>query len=180
MQLDPGAVRSSSNVVPGRERIGAEVQGELEQVLELDPLVAANAGDGRASGGVAVGEILNHRRPETLLEVEHVMRDVETLGDQARVPDVLAGAAGALAPEGAPVVVELERDTDHLIAGLGEQRGRARAVDAARHRDHDPAFCWRAADSQRVQRLKHREVAEAQPSAGRWRIKPSSSSVTLI
>jgi hypothetical protein len=59
------------------------------------------------------------------------------LGDAAGIVDVLAGAAGALAPGRGPMVVELQRDTDDIVAGrLGERRS-DRAVHAARHcHDH--------------------------------------------
>jgi hypothetical protein len=43
------------------------------------------------------------------------------------------------------VIVELERHSDHLGAGLGGERGRHRAVDAARHGDDDPGIAGGAA-----------------------------------
>ena len=132
----------------GGQRVGAEVAGDLEQVLELDLLVAAHAGDRRAPGGVALGEILDHLRPEALLEVEHVMRDVEALRHPAGVVDVLPGAARSLASERCAVVVELEGDTDHLAAGGDQEGRRAGAVDAARHGDHDAAFGGRPPEAE--------------------------------
>ena len=35
------------------------------------------------------------------------------------------------------VVVELQRDADHVVAGLGQQRRGDRGIDAARHGDDD-------------------------------------------
>ena len=136
MQLGARAAHLPPHVVAGRERAGAEVLRDLEQVPELDPLVAAHAGDRRSPGRIALGKVLDHLRPEALLEVEHVVRDVEVPGHLAGILDVLPGAAGALAPERLAMVVELEGDADHLEAGLDQQRRRAGAVDAARHRDH--------------------------------------------
>ena len=55
----------------------------------------------------------------------------------ARVVDVLAGAAGALAMGGGAVVVKLQGDADHVIALGLEQRGGHRGIDAAGHGDDD-------------------------------------------
>ena len=44
------------------------------------------------------------------------MGDAERVGDAARVVDVLAGAAGALAARRGAMVVELQRDADHVVA----------------------------------------------------------------
>ena len=65
------------------------------------------------------------------------MRDADALGDRARIVDVLAGAAGALAVGRLAMVVELQRDADDVIALGLEQRRRDRGIDAARHRDDD-------------------------------------------
>ena len=76
------------------------------------------------------------------------MGDAEALGDAARIVDVLAGAAGALPAERRAVVVQLERDADHLAAGLDQERRRARAVDAARHGDDHAALGGRTLELQ--------------------------------
>jgi hypothetical protein len=54
------------------------------------------------------------------------VRDADALGDGARIMNVAAGAAGALAVGRRAVVVELQGDADHVVAGLGEQRRRDR------------------------------------------------------
>ena len=110
-----------------------------QQVRELDPLVAAHAGDRSAAGGVGRGEVVDHGRLEAGFEIEDVVRDAKPIGDGARILDVAAGTACALAAGGRAVVVELERDADDLVAGLGEQCRGHRAVDAARHGDDDAA-----------------------------------------
>ena len=56
---------------------------------------------------------------------------------RARVVDVLARAAGALAVGRGAVVVELQRHADDVVALGLEQRGRHRGVDAAGHGDDD-------------------------------------------
>ena len=72
------------------------------------------------------------------------MGDVEPLGDPARVVNVLAGAARAFPAQRGAVIVQLQRDADHLAAGLEEERRRARAVDAPGHGDDHAAFGGRA------------------------------------
>jgi hypothetical protein len=100
----------------GRQHVGAELPGGLEEVAELDRAVALDAGDRRLAGEVALGEAVDHRLAEALLVVEHVMGNADGLRHAAGVVDVLAGAAGALAVHGGAVVVELERDADDVVA----------------------------------------------------------------
>ena len=63
------------------------------------------------------------------------MRNAEPRGDRAGIMDVAAGAAGALAVGRGAMIVELERDADHVVAGFRQQRRRDRGIDAARHGD---------------------------------------------
>src|SRR3546814_1735113 len=63
----------------------------------------------RFAAGIALGKTVDHRRAEALLVVEHVMGNVDLLGDTAGVVDVASGAAGAAAMHGRTVVVELQQ-----------------------------------------------------------------------
>jgi hypothetical protein len=63
------------------------------------------------------------------------MRNADPLGHAAGVVDVLPRAAGALAVGRRAVVVKLQRDADHVIALVLQQRGRDGGIDAAGHRD---------------------------------------------
>ena len=76
------------------------------------------------------------------------MGDVEALGDATRIVDVLAGAAGALPAHRGAVVVQLQREADHLAAGRHQERRCARAVDAAGHGDDHAALGGRTAELQ--------------------------------
>ena len=89
----------------GRERRGAEPFGRLEQVVELDLLIAGDAGDRRLSLEIAVGERAHHRLGEARLVIEHVMRDLQRIGHAARVLDVLPGAARSFPAECLAMVV---------------------------------------------------------------------------
>jgi hypothetical protein len=70
--------------------------------------------------------------------IEDVVRDAEPISDGTRVADVAPGAAGARTLRRLAMVVELERDADHLGTAARGERGHDRAVDPARHR-HDDA-----------------------------------------
>ena len=105
--------------------------------MELHGLVAADAGNGRLAAQVGVGEILDHLLAEAAFIVEHVVGDAHGVGGRARIMDVLAGAAGALLLDGLAVVVELQGDAHHLIAGPSQEGGGHGGVDAARHGRND-------------------------------------------
>ena len=81
------------------------------------------------------------------------MGDAEPVADGLGVVDVLAGAAGARALHRLAMVVELERDADHLGAGARGQRGDDAAVDAARHGDDDARIA--AAGGSRSKSIGH-------------------------
>jgi hypothetical protein len=65
------------------------------------------------------------------------MGDAEPVAHGLGVIDVLTGAAGATALDGLAMIVQLERDPDHLGTGPGGERGDHAAVDAARHGNDD-------------------------------------------
>src|SRR5665811_1339650 len=82
---------------------------------------------------------------------DSVMRDADPLGDIAGVMDVLAGAAGALAMGGRPMVVQLQRDADNVVTLGFQQRSRHRGIDAAGHGDDDPCVPWTAFEIETVE-----------------------------
>ena len=73
-------------------------------------------------------------RLEVITEVEDVMLDPQAFGHVAGVVHIGHRAASRIRL----TTPQLERHTDHLVAGLDEPSGRDRRVDTARHRDHDP------------------------------------------
>ena len=79
------------------------------------------------------------------------MRDAHLIGDIARIMDVLARAAGALLLDGGAVIIELQRDPDHVIALIGQHGGDDRAVDPARHGGHDTGFRWGLCKAKRIE-----------------------------
>jgi len=179
VQFGPRGAVQAAGVVAGGQRLAAEVAGEFHQVLELHRLVAADAGDRRLAAGVAVGEILDHGGAEALLPVQHVVGDVERVGDAARVVDVLAGAAGALLLHGGAMVVELQRGADHLVAGFLHQPRNDGAVHTARHGNQDPhvaalsPICQNSASSRAALAKSAERLAKR--AAPPW-LSPSASS----
>lgn len=134
------AVRTAHplGVVTGGERLRPEIACEVEEIAELDALIAAHAGHRSAASGVRVREILDHRLPKTLFEIEHVMGNPEPLGDRARILDVAPGAAALAVAADRALVVKLQCHAHHLEAQAVQQGGSDRTVDAARHGDYHP------------------------------------------
>ena len=130
----------------GREAIGAKLAREGDQVGELHALVAQRAGHRRPAARIFVGEAVDHAVAEAAFVIEHIMGDAEPVGDRLRVVNVLPGAAGARAAHRLAMIVELQRDADHLRAGARGERGHDRAVDAAGHGDDDPGIARGAAE----------------------------------
>ena len=144
VQFDTVRARHAADIVSGRKAIRTQLARHAEQVGELGPHVAADAGHRGAPRKIFVGELFDHFLAKGAFVVEDIVRDPQPVGHGARVTNVVAGAACALAPRRRAVIIELERDPDHLrAAGMGEG-GDHRAVDPAAHRHHDPARRSRA------------------------------------
>ncbi len=84
------------------------------------------------------------------------MGDAEPGGDVARVVDVLAGAAGALAVGRRAMVVELHRHADDVVAFARQQRRGDARIDAARHRDDDAGVLGGLGQPEAVERTRPR------------------------
>ena len=125
----------------GREAIGAKLAREGDQVDELHALVAQRARHRRPAARIFVDEAVDHagrgsgfrnrarngrcragRRPSWRRRCP---------GPAQQAPERLHRLA---------MIVELQRDADHLGAGPRGERGRDRAVDAAGHGDDDPGI----------------------------------------
>src|SRR3546814_7297899 len=107
-------VCSSDLIMAGCEVVGAQVPGELEQVGELHPHVAAHAGDRGSSVQIFVGELVDHGVAKAAFMIADMMREAQPVGDRARVANILSGAAGADALCLGAMVIELKRHADHL------------------------------------------------------------------
>ena len=160
------AIGAAADVVPRRQRVGAQFAGGLQQVGELDRLVAGDARNRRLAGDVAFGEGVDHRLAKTLLVVEHVMGNAELLGNRARVADVLACAARARAMHRRAVVVKLQRDADDVVALFLHQSCDDGGIDAAGHGDDDPRVFGALVEIETVHRAAHAS----------WLIGPDSRS----
>ena len=123
VELGPRRADLAPHVMPGRQRVGAEVARGGQEIAELDGLVAADARDRGLAAEIGIGEIVDDLGAEAGLVIEHVMGDGEPLRHLPRIVDVLAGAARpGPGPRGA-VIVKLQGDADDLIALLDQQRG---------------------------------------------------------
>ena len=121
VQLCARVVHHPADVMSRGETIGAELAGEVDEVGELHALVAQRTGHRRAAAGVIVGEAVDHLPPKTGLVIKHIVRDAEPVAHRACVVDVLSRTAGARTFGRLAMIVQLERDADHLGAGA---RGR--------------------------------------------------------
>ena len=68
------------------------------------------------------------------------MRDIECRSDAACIMDILTGTTRALLLNGRPVIIELQRNANDLIAFTGKQTGDNGRVHSARHGDNHAGF----------------------------------------
>ncbi|MNT80253.1 hypothetical protein D3C72_2196910 [compost metagenome] len=70
----------AADVVAGRHGLGAQVAGDVQQVAELDRLIAADAGDRRLALQIGVRELVDDRVLEAAFIVQDVMRNADQFG----------------------------------------------------------------------------------------------------
>ena len=140
MQLGPVRPELALDVMARCHAIGIEILRCLEQILELHPLIAPDAGHRCGPGEIAVGEFVDHRFAKDVLVIEYVMRKAHILGHAARIVNVDPRATCPLLGKGRAMIVELERHADHVITFLGQMRRHHRTVHASRHRYDDAGF----------------------------------------
>ena len=132
-------VALDARVVAGRDRVGAEAARALDQRRELQIAVAVRAGQRRPAGGVLARR--SSRRPARRTAARSSRCSAgcrwraATRRASCRSSSVQQLPNDASRPLG--LVVELHRQTDDVVALLGEQRRGHRRIDAARHRDDD-------------------------------------------
>src|SRR3954467_9923144 len=122
----------------GGNALGAELAGERPQWAELEPIVAHHTWVRRAAREILVGKVIDDSI-KLALEVQGVERDVEPIGDAARVTGVESGAAAAMTfvRHGRIVVsAGAHEQADDVVTLLLEQHGRDGAIDSARHRQN--------------------------------------------
>ena len=119
------------DVMPRRHTIGLKVFGRLQQVLELDPLVAANARHRGRPAQIAVGELVDHGILEDVLVIQNVVGKPHLLGHAAGIMNVAPRTAGTFLGQSGAMVIKLQGDAHHVIAFLGQFGGHDGAVHAA-------------------------------------------------
>ncbi len=136
-------------VVAGGDRIGSVGgQAAVQQLVELDVLVARLARVRRGAVEVGVDEGVDHAFAELALHVEREERDLDQLGHATRVVGGVrrAARAGELVAF-RQVGVRAHPDADDLVLAplLGQERGGNRRVDATAHGGDDAAHAGTAA-----------------------------------
>jgi hypothetical protein len=126
-----------ARVVAGGDRVGAEAGRAIDERRELQVAVAVRAGKGSAARGVLPDEVRHHLLVELALEIQDVVRDADRRRHFAGIVQIVERAAAAEGGLTLGLVVELHRQTNHVVTLLGEQGRGDRRVDAARHGDHN-------------------------------------------
>jgi hypothetical protein len=136
-QISARRVTFHACVVSGRDRVGAEAGRAIDERRELQVAVAMRAGKGRAARGVLPDEVRDDLLVELPLEIQDVVWDTDR---RCHFPSIVQIVERTAAAEGGlplALVVELHRQTNHVVTLLGEQGRGDRGVDAAGHRDHN-------------------------------------------
>ena len=103
----------------------------LLQRFELERTIAIDAGIGRPTTHIGGTERTNHRRVESVAQIEGVVGNAEALAHRARIFHIARRPAGRFL-----VVPQHHRRAAHGIARFLQQQRAHGAIDAPRHRRH--------------------------------------------
>src|SRR5699024_906534 len=121
-------------VVAGDHGVEAQRDGAVQQGLELDLLVAAQARIRGLADGVGVHEVIDHIGLEAVGEVPDVEGDAEFVGDAAGIRGVLQGAAAAgTGAHGLRGLGQRQVHADNLVACFECSGGRDRRIHTTAH-----------------------------------------------
>ena len=124
--------------MPRRQAIGAQLTRQRKQVGELHPHIAPHARDRRPPGQIFVGELLHHRVAKAAFMIMDMMLKPQPIGDRARIPNILPRTTSADALGLGAMIIELQRDADHLGPRFRRQRRNDAGIHPARHCDNNP------------------------------------------
>ncbi len=141
------------DIVSGHQHVGAERFCGFKQIVKLDGLVAGDARDRRFAGNVTVGEPVDHLFFEAVFIVQHIVRNVQALGNGARIVNILSGTTGAFAVNGGAMVIKLQCDPDDIIAFALHQSGYDGRIHTAGHSDDDTRIFRLSRQAEAVQHL---------------------------
>ena len=166
----------------GGDELGADAVGVVEQLAELDPVVALHAGIRRAPGRVLVDEVVDDL-PELVLQIERVERDAELVGHAAGVVGVGARCSSLACGRGGTMELsDAERACRRLAPAAGSSLHAT--GDCSPWRMKTPITSWPCSTSRWAATLEStppvmastmRDIlAESRPAAGAAARMPSS------
>src|SRR6266567_1300286 len=124
-----GFVEGDASVVSCGNPRSSNLLGYNEQLIKLQVVITEAAGDRCAPGNIFLDERTNHVALETLLVIDHVIRDADLLRHAAGIVDIIERAATslhglghALLPSEAALVPELHGEADDVVS-LRAQHG---------------------------------------------------------
>ena len=121
------------------DALSADLPRGDEQLVELHVIVAHGARNRRAAFQIIRDERANHVEFELALEVHHVERNSEMLGDAARIVHIVMRAAAMLRRSivlelrQATLIPQLHREADDGLRAVVQNRGDRGAIHAAAH-----------------------------------------------
>src|SRR5580765_716837 len=120
----------------GRDFFTPQTYRQLIERSKFQTAVAGDAGNGRLAIQITVDERLHHVALEFLLEVQDVERKTQFFRDATRIIDIIQRAATGrqrltifVHTDAAPLVPQLHRKTDELVALLLQDGGRRGRID---------------------------------------------------
>ena len=132
------SVRAAINagIVARRHDVRIKPRRTVDEGRKLEVAIAMAARNRRAAGRVLTDEVVHHCGLELALEIQDVVWNSDRGRDLSGILQVIEGAAASEAVRHAlALVVQLHREADDVVAGIGQPRGGHRRVHSSRHGD---------------------------------------------
>ncbi len=122
--------------MPGCQRSRSKITRRLQHIAKLHPLIASHTRDRCFTRQIRIRKIIHHGLAKIMLIVQNIMRNANTLSNNAGIVYVLPCTAGPDPAHRFTMIIKLKRNPHHVIALLFQQRRRNRRVHPARHGHH--------------------------------------------
>ena len=124
-----------AGIMTGSNIVATHLIGQMQHLAPFDGTVAKHAGIRGTTGHVLVDEVLDDAAPESVAEIDDMMRKTHAFGIALGLHDGVDRAAPFLFGDATLFhrVVRTEGDADDLIALLQKKHGADGRIDTAGH-----------------------------------------------
>ena len=108
--------RATLDIMTRHQRSSIQIPRALQKICKFNGLITLHTRDGRFTSQITSNKIIDDRILETTFKIQNIVRNIKACRNTPRIMNILPGAAGSFAANGFAMVIELQRNANHIIA----------------------------------------------------------------